>query len=114
MFTKNLTIVVLLLGFNSPIFCGDLDDGIGLDKPINDDINAGINIEFIKRNAKAKAKRRAGEADTLTSRSQAIGGGESSECGGAGNIQIGPGTDLKGVKQIINISTNKGVSTICQ
>ena len=110
MISKKLTVILLLIGISGSGFCGDLDDGIGLDKPINDDINAGINIEFIKRNAKAKAKRRAGEADTLTSRSQALDGGE---CEGAGNIKIGPGTDLKGVKQIINISTNKGVSTIC-
>jgi len=108
MFLKKLSVLVLFATMSVSGFAGDLDDGISLDKPINDDLQLDMNIDFIKRNAKAKAKRRTpGDKSTLTSGSGPNG------CDGAGNIKIGPATDLKGVKQIINISTNKGVSTIC-
>ncbi len=79
-------------------FAGDLDDGIALDTPINDDLQLGINVEFIKRNAKAKAKRGASN--------------KNSGCHGAGNQTFGAGANLKGAT-IVNLSNNKGASTVC-
>ena len=106
-----LSMLMLLITISFSGISGDLDDGIGIDKPINDDLQLDINVDFIKRNAKAKAKRNTPDGDSNTLTSNSLSGPEG--CDGAGNIKIGPGTDLKGVRQIINISTNKGVSTIC-
>ena len=98
MMIKQTTIAALLFVTCSPGFAGDLDDGIALDTPINDDLQLGINVEFIKRNAKAKAKRGASK--------------KNSGCHGAGNQTFGAGANLKGAT-IVNLSNNKGASTVC-
>lgn len=109
-----LAVMVFLLCLSSLGICGDLDDGIGIDTPINDDINSGINVQFIRRNVVAKARREAKKAEEADAEGAAEGGeAEALECDGAGNINIGPGTDLSGVKQIINVSTTVGTSTVC-
>jgi hypothetical protein len=78
-------------------YAGDLDDGIGIDTPINDDIDVDKNIQFIVRSALAKAK--TGEN-----------GSQSSTCG-SGNVVIGPGSK---VREVINVSTNKGTTAVCK
>lgn len=93
-----LLITILLNGMNC--YAGDLDDGIGIDEPINDDISLGKNVQFIIRNALAKGK---------SGKSKEGGGGQTDACG-SGNIVIGAGSK---VKEVINISTNKGTTAVC-
>ncbi len=95
---KNISLVVFFLVACSPSYAGDLDDGIALDTPINDDLRLDINVDFIKRNAKAKAKRGAAN--------------NSNGCEGTGNQSFGAGSNLKGAT-IVNLSDNKGSSTVC-
>jgi hypothetical protein len=76
----------------------DLDDGISLDTPIDDSIKTNTNINYIKLNAISKAKNKS-----------KIKGGGAGSCG-SGNIVIGAGSR---VKEIINVSTNKGTTAIC-
>ncbi len=64
----------------------------------NDDINLDKNVKFIIRNALAK-----GKSDNKA------GGGKTGSCG-SGNIVIGAGSK---VKEVINISTNKGTTAVC-
>lgn len=116
---KKLLLILWLVCINSSGFCADLDDGLGLGEPIVDEIKTGINVQFIRRNAVAKVRRKAKKAEEGT---QGLEGGEgveadadaeALECDGAGNINIGPGTDLSGVRTIVNVSTNKGTTTVC-
>ena len=78
-------------------YANDLDDGIGIDTPINDDLNLDKNVQFIVRKALAKAK--TGQQN----------GAQSSTCG-SGNVVIGPGSR---VKEVINVSSNKGTTAVC-
>jgi hypothetical protein len=94
---KHLSLAAVLLSVLSTGFADDLDDGIALDTPINDDLQLDINVDFIKRNAKAKARR---------------GAASRSGCQGAGNQTFGPGANLKGAT-IVNLSNNQGSSTVC-
>jgi hypothetical protein len=98
---KILIPVILMALLNiSTGYADDLDDGISIDTPINDDLTLDKNINFIKRNAIAKA------------RSKSKGGKSSSGCDGTGNIKIGAGSNLKGAT-IVNLSNNKGTTTVC-
>ncbi len=89
-----LAIIALVLSAGLSV-AGDLDDGIGIDQPINDDLSLDKNIKFITRKAIAKAKSQQG--------------GGTSACG-SGNVVIGPGSK---VKEVINVSTNKGTTAVC-
>ncbi len=90
---KGVFFFLLLLG--SSVSASDLDDGIAIDKPIDDSIKAGKNINFIVTKAKSKAKTAKGSSSVRVTKA------------GEGNINIGAGADLKGAT-IINLSTNKG------
>ena len=98
MFKKiKLPVYLILISIvTSPLYAGDLDDGMGIDEDINDNLQLNTNIDFIKRNALAKSKRNKGD----------------SGCGGAGNQTFGPGANLKGAT-IVNLSDNKGASSVC-
>lgn len=91
---KYLTLILLIC--TTAVYADDLDDGIGIDTPINDDLTPDRNIQFIVRKALARAK--TGEKN-----------GTGSGCG-SGNIIIGPGSR---VKEVINISNNKGTTAVC-
>ncbi len=90
-------IPIILLIFATTVSAGDLDDGIGIDEPINDDLNLDKNVKFIIRNALAKG----GSGQT---------NGTGSGTCGSGNITIGAGSK---VKEVINISTNTGTTAVC-
>jgi len=101
---KILGLGIILLATN--VFADDLDDGIGIDTPINDDLTLGKNIQFIKRNAIGKARSRAkdqggGDVDNIDE-----------SCEGTGNIKVGAGSNLKGAT-IVNLSNNKGTTSFC-
>ncbi|MDT8405846.1 MAG: hypothetical protein RQ715_01205 [Methylococcales bacterium] len=95
MFRRSLLALVTLI-FVSVASADDLDDGIGFDKGVNDDITLGKNVQFIRRKAIAKSKK-----------------GDSQQGGGCGtgNVIIGPGSR---VKEVYNLSTNKGTTSVCQ
>lgn len=101
MLTRTKTLLILLCLFGGSVNADDLNDGIAIDEPINDDLQLNTNVEFIKRNALAKANR-------------AIKNGTSTSdgCGGAGNQTFGPGANLRGAT-IINLSNNKGAQSVC-
>ena len=109
---KKLLLILWLVCVNSSGFCADLDDGLGLGEPIVDEIKTGINVQFIRRNAVAKVRRKAKKAEEGTEGVEGA-DAEALECDGAGNINIGPGTDLSGVRTIVNVSTNTGTTTVC-
>lgn len=97
MYFRLLLVPVLFVAMNT-CYANDLDDGIGIDTPINDDLNLGKNVVFIRRKALAKAK--AGQSGDGT---------QSGSCG-SGNIVIGAGSKIK---EVYNISTNKGTTAVC-
>lgn len=106
--TKNAICVLtttfaVLVGFNASALASDLDDDIGGDELINDDLRKDQNTEFIVVNAKAKANAKA---------KRGIGTEGSSE-DGAGNINIGVGVDLSGAT-IINLSDNQGATVVSE
>ena len=57
MLKRSYTYVLLLCLASSSLYANDLNDGIGIDEEINDDLQINPNIDFIKRNAIAKARR---------------------------------------------------------
>ncbi len=77
----------------------DLDDGMGIDKPIDDSIKPSQNINYIITKAKSQAN------------TAMTGSGARVVKSGMGNINIGAGTNLKGAT-IINLSTNKGNNVV--
>jgi len=84
------------------IFCtngyaGDLDDGIAVDHHEDDDLQLGVNVQFIKQNAIKKVH---------------SGTAISTGCDGTGNVNIAPGTNLKGAT-IVNMSNNKNSTVVC-
>jgi hypothetical protein len=79
-------------------WCDDLNDGIKIDDPINDKLEFSKNINFIKQQTKAK----------MNSGKAIVNDG----CQGTGNINVGPGTNLKNTT-IVNLSDNKNLSTVC-
>jgi len=102
-----LLIFVVFFVFSYSSFAGDLDDGIKLDEPINDDLKLDTNLQYIKRRAKAKT--------------ESIQDGEENSdkivvndaCGGTGNMNFGAGANLKGAT-IVNMSDNRGSSAVCE
>ena len=100
MLKRSYTYLLLLCLVSSSLYADDLNDGIGIDEPINDDLQISPNIDFIKRNAIAKARR------------ATKGGKSNSGCSGTGNQSFGPGANLKGAT-IVNLSNNKGATSVC-
>lgn len=98
-------IALILLSLNISVSSDDLDDGIKFDEPINDDLNLDVNIQYIKRRAKAAAE---------TVENQDIEGKikVNTACGGTGNQTFGAGSNLQGAI-IVNLSDNSGSSTVC-
>jgi len=97
-YSQNITLLTLLLLCGSAT-ASDLDDGIGIDKPIDDSIKPSQNINYIVTKAKSKAK------------TSMTGSGARVVKSGMGNIDIGAGSNLKGAT-IINLSTNKGNNVV--
>lgn len=95
--TRFCTLLFTISLISCPLYAGDLDDGIGIDEDINDNIQLSPNIDFIKRNALAKARRNTDK---------------NSGCGGTGNQTFGPGADLRNAT-IVNLSDNKGANSVC-
>lgn len=95
--TRFCTFLFAISLISSPLYAGDLDDGIGVDEDVNDNIQLNPNIDFIKRNALAKARR---------------GTANNSGCGGTGNQVFGPGANLTNAT-IVNLSDNKGANSVC-
>jgi len=91
-----LVLSIIFLCTNSSQ-AGDLDDGIELDHHENDDLQLGTNVQFITQNAIKKLNN--GTAVT-------------NGCNGTGNINVAPGTNLKGAT-IVNMSNNKNNTTVC-
>lgn len=89
-------IIVLLSCTITSSYADDFDDGIAIDTPIDDGLNISTNIKYIVRKSLASAK---------TGKS----GSKTGPCG-SGNIVIGAGSK---VKNVINISTNKGTTAVC-
>ena len=87
--------VLVLQLLSLTVYSADLDGGIGGDEPISDELQVEPNIAFIKRNAKAKAKR---------------GTAESNASGGVGNISS---TCTRNCT-IVNMSENKGASSLSE
>ena len=98
MIKNGCTLLFLLSLFCQPLLAGDLDDGIGGDEALEDKIQINKNIEFIKRNATAKALR--GAKNTIVN------------CG-AGNMNFAPGTKFNANTTIVNLSNNKNSTSIC-
>ncbi|MDX2504694.1 MAG: hypothetical protein QNL62_09490 [Gammaproteobacteria bacterium] len=94
----------LLISFS--VVADDLDDGVKLDEPINDDINLDVNIQFIKRRAKAAAESVQNGNDV--NNKIAV----NTACGGTGNQSFGAGSNLTGAT-IVNLSDNRGSSAVC-
>ena len=91
-----LSLLILLL-CNS-LNADEFDGGIPIGEPITDKLDKSLNIQYIKRNAMAKAKRGSSIGNT--------------ECGGTGNQTFGPGANLQGAT-IVNLSDNKGANSTC-
>lgn len=87
---------------NQSAIAGDLDDGIGIDQRISDDLKLDNNNEYIVTKATTKARQAQikGKKD-----------GDIVNADGTGNISIAPGADLKGAT-IINLSNNKGSTVV--
>jgi hypothetical protein len=93
---KHICLVCFIL-FSISLRAGDLDDGIAFDEPVQDDLQLDKNIKFITRKSIAKSKQK-NPSDSQTG-----------VCG-SGNIVIGAGSK---VKEVVNVSTNKGTTTVC-
>ncbi|MEQ1638497.1 MAG: hypothetical protein ABL903_17645 [Methylococcales bacterium] len=94
--TSNLLLICLML-VSFHVCADDLNDGIGIDEPIDDKIQLNPNIDFLKQNAISKA----GGKENLEN-----------DCQGTGNLIIGPGADL-GNATIVNLSNNKKSTQVC-
>jgi len=92
-----LLIPLFLLSVNS--YASDLDDGIGIDTKIDDGLSLDRNVKFIVRKGLAKQKQ-----------NNKSGGKDQSGSCGSGNIVIGAGSKIK---EVYNISTNKGTTAVC-
>ncbi len=101
-----LLIGIVCLLLSSFVVADDLDDGIKLDDPINDDLKLEINQQYIMRRAKAAAEATANGEETSD---KVI---VSDSCGGTGNQVFGAGTNLQGAV-IVNLSDNRGSNSAC-
>ncbi len=106
--TKLLILVLSMSVF--PVYSGDLDDGIGLDTPINDDLQINRNILYMTRRAKSKAKVKLKVKQKNPGNKRII---TSGGCEGTGNIKL-IGNKLKAGTTIINLSNNEDSSSICK
>jgi hypothetical protein len=84
---------------------GDLNDGIGIDEAINDDLKPTVNVPFILMKARAAESR--GERGIESSRPVIIQGQ-----GGQGNQTFGIGTKFGAGTTIINASEIKNSTSI--
>jgi len=75
------------------VSANDLDDGIALDEPINDDVQKDVNVQYIVANAIGRANKHNGEVQDAVD--------------GNGNILFGPGAKIGNNVVIINNSKNK-------
>ena len=100
MLKQSYTCLLLLCLASSSLYADDLNDGIAIDEGINDNLQLNSNIDYIKRNAMAKARR------------STSGGQSNSGCSGTGNQSFGPGANLKNAT-IVNLSNNKGATSVC-
>lgn len=91
-----------LLVLTGTAMAGDLDDGIALDEPINDDIELGINVSYIISKAKASS---------LSDQQRSIVDDDDGVVG-QGNIIIKPGVRLPPGTIIINNSNINGATAI--
>lgn len=98
MFNPKLIFMLLLVLGSQTLLADDLDDGIGGDEPIEDKLQINKNIEYIKRNALAKAQQ---------------GGKKAIVNCGAGNMNFAPGTKFAAGTTIVNLSDNKNSASIC-
>lgn len=96
MIFRLLLISLFLVVTNS--YANDLDDGIGIDTKIDDGLDLGKNVKFIVRKGLSKANGKSGGKDS-----------QSGTCG-SGNVVIGAGSKIK---EVYNISTNKGTTAVC-
>lgn len=94
---KNIALLVLMLAIAPFAMADDLNDGIEIDTNVSDDLTLGKNVRFITQKALAKSKSGQKNKDPTNA------------CG-SGNIVIGPGSK---VKEVINVSTNKGTTAVC-
>jgi len=97
MIFRLLFISLFLVVTNS--YANDLDDGIGDDTKIDDGLDLDKNIKFIVRKGLSKANNKSGGKNSS----------QSGSCG-SGNIVIGAGSKIK---EVFNISTNKGTTAVC-
>lgn len=94
---KKISVFLFLLALSGHfVYADEFDGGIPIDEPIKDKLDKGINIQYIKRNAKASAKS----------------GKNIKGCDGSGNQTFGPGANLKNAT-IVNLSDNKGATSVC-
>lgn len=84
----------------------DLDDGIALDEPINDDLKTGVNIPFIMM--KAKGAQGLQQKGVKPSRPVIVNDG----VGGQGNQVFGIGTKFGAGTTIINAAEIKNSNSI--
>jgi len=91
---------LLLLTTHVAVIADDLDDGIAIDTPLNDDLNPDLNIQFITAMARSKAK--SGSQRVITNDDQN---------NGLGNINIGANANLRGAI-IVNLSENKNTAVL--
>ncbi|MCK4493855.1 MAG: hypothetical protein KAU26_07345 [Methylococcales bacterium] len=101
---KKTLIILLTLSFSA--VAGDLDDGIALDTPINDDLKLDTNVLFLIKRAEEKVK----EKQKNPSNKRII---TNEKCGGTGNINL-TGTKLKSNTTIINLANIKNSSSVCK
>ncbi len=101
----NTSVILLVLAFIVPSLLladgsADLNDGIVIDDFIDDAIQTDINRSFIQVVSMVRSSN--------GSKNFILNGRSSDASAGAGNINIGAGTDLRGAT-IINLSENNGV-----
>ncbi len=101
----NLLIAFIIMLVPGITYSNDLDDGIALDDPINDDLKRTVNIPFILMKAKG-AELRAKKG--LNSSRPVISQGEN----GQGNITFGIGSKIAPGTTIINSSEIRDSNSI--
>jgi hypothetical protein len=98
-FITTISWLLLVIG-SAAVHAGDLDDGISLDDPLNDEIKSEPNVQYIIAKAKGRAKTRA---------SRALG-----ESGGMGNTIFRPGTKIGPGVTIISMPIIKNSNVVDQ
>ena len=103
-----IMIFFIMIIHSGSAFCNDLDDGIPADDKVSsyDEMgNPDRNINFIKMNAKSKAKRQ----QKLDEKGSAKDGSSTKGTGSMNSVVMGPGSNVKG--DIIIIDESKGDKT---